>query len=75
MRQISETALEKRISRKLAHDGLALRKSRPFTWSEANFGARYVLDIRRNMVVEKDVDLETIGRDLEVLADNETLAS
>ena len=75
MRQISETALEKRISRKLAHDGLALRKCRSLTWLEVNLGSRYVLDLQRNTVVEKHVDLETLGRDLGVIRDIETLSA
>ena len=75
MRQISETALEKRISRKLAHDGLALRKCRSLTWLEVNLGARYVLDLQRNTVVRKHVDLDTLGRNLGVISASETLSA
>lgn len=75
MRQISEAALAKRISRKLAHEGLILRKNRDNSRWLHDLGYYYVVNSYFNRIEHPHVDLEAWGRDLGVLADNEALAS
>lgn len=73
MRQISEAALEKRISRKLAHEGETLRKCRYNSRWFNDLGSYYVVNSYFNSITATHVDLETWGRDLEVLRENEAL--
>jgi hypothetical protein len=73
-RQISEGALIKRINRKLKPEYKQVRTARGFNM-EQNYGHFYVLDLYRNMVDCGDVDLQELGRELEVLAPWEELAN
>ena len=70
---VTERALIQRINRKLWHDDQVLRKTRG-TRAQLDLGWFYVLDWRRNFVVEHDVDPESLGRELGVLAEYESLA-
>jgi hypothetical protein len=59
-------ALVQRINRSLAKDDELLRKSRGLRMALA-VGDWYIVNIRRNWIVGKNVDPEALGRDLEVL--------
>ncbi len=70
---VSERALFQRINRNLNRNDRKLCTARGFwdgrVWQEdTNLGRYYVVDIRRNLVVDAHVNLEQFGRDLEVLA-------
>jgi hypothetical protein len=69
---VSERALVQRLNRSLAADGMQLKKTvgaRAF----ASLGDYYVIDIARNFVVEKELDIEALGRKRKVLAEWELL--
>ena len=76
---VSERALVQRVNRKLRHDDRRLCAARGF-WAEGthydstDLGRYYVVDVMRNAVVDRQVDLETYGRDLGVLASWESLS-
>jgi hypothetical protein len=77
MLEITEKALVSRINRKLAHEGQAgegLRKSRS-SRARDDLGDFYVLDFSTNVVTEKDVDPERLGRKLGVLKPGEAVKS
>lgn len=65
---VSERALVQRLNRALHPDGEKIKKTRGGK-AEQELGAYYVLNIRGNYVVGKDVDLEDFGRKYKVLAD------
>ncbi|MGO9111938.1 MAG: hypothetical protein ACLP9L_22155 [Thermoguttaceae bacterium] len=67
------SALTKRINRDLAKKHHVLRKTRPQGWSRLNLGEFYTLD-RYGNVANQHVDLELLGRDLNVMQERETLA-
>ena len=72
-------SLVKRIRRKLAGEGThgqELRKVRGQGPSQArlDLGDFYVVDVASGWVLEKDVDLEELGRRIEVLKPTEHLA-
>ena len=70
---VSEAALKRRINRKLAKDGQALRTSR--NWQmEMEAGHHYVVDFSHGGVIQSHVDLEDLGRELGVLKPYEYLA-
>jgi len=69
---VTERALVQRLNRSLAADGMQLKKTvgaRAF----ATLGDYYVVDISRNFVVEKEIDIESLGRKRKVLAEWEVL--
>jgi hypothetical protein len=75
---ISERALFQRINRRLKKDGRALQTARGFSdgtyWHEnTNLGRYYIVDVRRNFVVNHHLDLQELGRELEVLSPWEEL--
>jgi len=75
---VSHDALVKRINRKLAREGERLRKTRPCRGEGVsrmwmNCGDFYVIDVRRNFLVDTHVDVEILGRKLGVLAHYERL--
>ena len=74
---VSERALVQRINRALAKDEWEpppiLKKTRGAR-ALVDLGEFYVIDQRRNLIVEKDVDLERYGRELGALEDWEELA-
>lgn len=63
---VSLRALSQRINRKLADNGRFLKAARGEK-ARQELGEYFVIDISLNSLVEKDVDLETLGRELEVL--------
>lgn len=67
MHTISENTLRARINRVLAHDGLRLAKVREDSRDAEHRGQWYCLDLARNAVIEWDVDLETLGREIGAL--------
>lgn len=71
---ISERALLARINRKVAADGLQVKKSRLGTASNTELGDYYAVDLNRGVVASKHVNLEAWARELEVLADYEQLS-
>ena len=70
---ITLRALTARINRHLAGKGQALKRSRGMTASAA-LGEHYVVDLTRNHVAVRYVDIESFARDLGVLAGWEELA-
>ena len=63
---VSERALIQRINRKLKTDGEQLKKCRSDRW-RGELGDYFILDVTRNAILHKDVDLEEWGRELGVL--------
>jgi hypothetical protein len=68
---ITEKALYQRINRKLRADGEVLKRARGRVGT--TLGEYYVLDIQRNFVAQRDVDLAELGRELGVMAEWESL--
>lgn len=63
---VSERALFQRINRKLLPDEEKLMTSRSARM-QLDAGRFYIIDIRRNLLLHKDVDLVELGRELKVL--------
>ena len=61
---VTARALVQRIARRLAGSH---QKLRTYRGSDVQLGRYYVVDARRNVLVEGAVDLEELGRRLEVL--------
>ena len=70
---ISERALFARINRALAKEGETLRRCRPDSRWSNELGYYYALDISRNAITSKHVDLEDWGREMGVLKPYEKL--
>ncbi len=71
---VSERALVQRINRRLAKDGERLKAAAGMR-ARLELGAYFVMDISHNCVLHKDVDLEELGRELEVLRPYESLVT
>ena len=71
---LNERALAARINRKTSTDGIVVRKSRGERMRQ-EVGRWYRLDVGRGLVVEHDVSLEALGRELGVLAAWEQVTS
>ncbi len=69
---VTERALLQRINRVLANEGKQLQKARGGT-ARLELGDYYSVNVRRNFVVQKDVDLEELGRKLNSLRPYESL--
>jgi hypothetical protein len=69
---VEQRALLQRINRKLAHEGEVVKKARQGRRFR-ELGEFYVIDVRRNCVTAKDVDLEAWGHKHGVLAPFEVL--
>jgi hypothetical protein len=67
---VSERALFQRINRTLKKQGEILRKSKRQDWEIGEF---YLLDLQHNVIIGKDLDLEELGRRLDVLKPYEVL--
>jgi hypothetical protein len=63
---ISERALFQRIDRKLRLSGKKLGTSRT-TQMETSVGRHYIIDMQRNSISRKSVDLIELGRELGVI--------
>jgi hypothetical protein len=70
---VSKRALAQRISRALEKQGEKLMATRG-EGARMELGDFYVIDVSRNFVTAKDVDLESLGRELGVLKPYEALA-
>jgi hypothetical protein len=66
-------ALTARINRHLAGQGQTLKRARGMT-ARAALGEHYLVDLVRNHVAARHVDIERLARDLGVLAGWEELA-
>jgi hypothetical protein len=65
--KVSRPALMARINRKLAHEEQHLRASRS-GGEKNNLGEFYIVDARRNLVVNSQLDPVMLARELGVLA-------
>lgn len=65
--QVSERALVARIRRVLARHGQTLRRCRVDAMDFCNLGTYYTVDISLNCIVQKDVDIVALGRELGIL--------
>lgn len=70
--KITEGALYQRINRRLKHDHEQLRTSRGWQM-ESNVGHYYILDVWRNAIIAQYVDLEKLGRELDLIGPLEEL--
>lgn len=70
---VTERALVQRINRVLAKQDEVLKAARGER-AVVDLGRYYVLSVSGNYVVDKDVDLEDLGRALEALKPFEVLA-
>lgn len=70
---ITRRALIQRINRVLAKDGEVLKTNRHPGVGRDDLGRHYVVDVNRNFLVDRDVDLEEVGRRLKVIAGYETI--
>ena len=71
---ITERALIQRINRKLAQDDKRLLVSKPSSrWLDTT-GRHYLVDVSRNANIDYHVDIEALGRELNVLRDWEQLS-
>jgi hypothetical protein len=71
LRTVTESALIKRINRRLATDYKKLRKARG---AMMQYGPHYVEDTYRNTVLMGNVNVETLARELSVLHAAEKVA-
>lgn len=69
---VSERALVQRINRKLKETGEQLKKCRSNRW-RGELGDYFRIDISRNAIVDKHIDLEECGRETGALALSERL--
>lgn len=72
---ISRRMLMQRVQRRLAPEGRVLRRSREGTQERLDWGEFYLVDGELGEVVEAEIDLEDLGRELGALSFNETLIS
>jgi hypothetical protein len=67
-------ALTARINRLLKNEGRVLKRARGLA-AAAELGEHYLVDLHRNRVAAKYVDIERLARERELLADWEELAN
>ena len=72
---ISERAIVARINRTLAKQDEALRRCRQDSRSFSSLGSYYTIDLNRNCITGKDLDIEAVGRELGVLKEWEELGA
>jgi hypothetical protein len=70
---VSKRALVQRINRKLLKDRGEVLKATRGGKAQQDLGDYYTVDLAGNFLVEKDVDLGELGRELGVLAAYERL--
>jgi hypothetical protein len=68
---ITEKALYQRVNRKMKADGKVLKRARGRL--VATLGDYYTVDLTRNCIMDKHVDLEDCGREIGVLQQYEAL--
>ena len=69
---ITESAAVSRIRRALAKQGQTLRTARSVRTVQ-DLGRHFVVDTNTNVVVDQQVDLTELGRELRVLTPSETV--
>lgn len=72
--KVSKRALEGRLRRHLENEGLALRKCREGTLSFEDLGGYYTVNIARNCIIDRKIDLESWSRKTGILKPFEELA-
>ena len=70
---VTESALIQRLNRKLKADGAKLKTARS-EGVERDVGRYFIVDVQRNFIAIQHVDLEELGRKLEVLKPWEEVA-
>lgn len=70
---VSERAIVARINRKLAKEMQSLRRCREDSRGFNDLGSFYILDLHRNSVEAMHVDVKKLARELDVIADFETI--
>lgn len=70
--KVSERALAARINRKLKPDMEALRKCRSEKWVK-DLGYYYTIDLGKNCILDRHIQLENFGRELGALKPFEEL--
>jgi hypothetical protein len=71
---VTERALVQRVNRALSKDDECLKKSRPGSRMEMEYGMFYSVDLRTNNIVRSWKDIESVGRELDLLKQYEALA-
>jgi hypothetical protein len=67
MKSQTAEAIQKRVNRKLAHDGQRICKTRQSIINrDPNFGEYHEIDVQRNAIIDVDVDLDTRAKELGV---------
>jgi hypothetical protein len=61
---VSERALAARVDRKLRQQGSMLRRCPPSSRWHYDLGYYYTIDIRRNAIESRHIDIEDWGREL-----------
>jgi|SRR5579859_86626 len=67
---VSERCLIRRINRKLSANAMQLSSAAGLR-VETSVGRYFIVDVKRNRITQQHVDLEELGRELGVLADEE----
>jgi hypothetical protein len=71
---VSMRALIQRINRKLRHNGEVLKVARGSrAEAEADVGRYFIVNIKRNLLVNDHCDPEAVGREIGVMAEYERL--
>jgi hypothetical protein len=70
---VTERALLRRINRKLAKDQEVVRRCRENSRGFHDLGTYYRVDLTTNLVVDTHIDIETLGRELDVLGESESV--
>jgi hypothetical protein len=65
---VTERALLQRINRKLGKELESVRATRNIPLHDPSFGKYMRVDVNRNLIIDRDVDLSDLGRELKVLA-------
>jgi len=69
---VNKSELVHRINRKLSSEKMQLRTCRPGSRWFSELGEFHIVNTRYNLIVERRVDLEELGRRLGVLQERET---
>lgn len=72
---VSEKAIFQRLSRHLAHDGLALKKCRAGSRAHQTLGDFYTVDAHSNAVRDYQIDLEGWAREAGLMKEYEELTA
>lgn len=72
-RFLTEAALVQRVNQALAHEGQRLFRCRADSRHYLELGRFYLVDVSRNCIEAKGMDLEALARELAVLQPGETL--